>query len=326
MRAVRIIILAWLAATFLVGSAVPALARTQPKVLINGTDPVKMRYSGLATNPSGNVVFAKPADCVSTPYCDVVRVEVKLPPDYDDNTDEFSTSIVLDFATTKAGDRITPDLDLTVYDVNGARIATSATANAPEQTAVADQVFDVVVNNASGVNLEYFLTFQFKIKRIPPFVPSGSGGGSPAPAAGSSENPAGSAPPGSNSPAASSSFPSSSPSSPTPRSSISKTTPLSPTAPFAVAPAPLDAPAGAPLITPTLPDEAGFLGATDAEPASGSAFGFSGAPSAAALPVGPAGPVAPAVLIFWLGVVPLALLGAGGFLVRRRAPSVLRLG
>jgi len=314
-------------------SASPATARTQTKVMLKGTEPVRVRYTGLTTNPGQSAGVHKPADCVSAPYCDVIRVEVQLPQEYNEDLDEFSTSVMLEFNPNEIqrdGPEDVPenasDLDFYVYDLTGAEVATGATASQPEKTATVEQKFDVVVSNFSGPNVEYFLTFQFKIKRVAPFEQPSSGDTdlSSSPSSGASDTfgsrPSSASEPTSPSGSGSGTRPSAA------SSSFSSTTRTSPSAP-SILPAPIDAPPGAPLVTPSLPNEAGFLGEAEVESQQGNALGFGGSGvGGVAAPLAPAGPVSAAVLIFWMGVVPLMLVGVGAFIIRRRSPSVLRLG
>lgn len=306
-------------------AASPATARTQAKVTLKGTEPIKVRYTGLATNPGQAAGVHKPADCVSAPYCDVIRVEVALPEDYDEDTDEFSTSVTLEFNTNEVDGENVSDLDFYIYDLQGAEVATGATASQPERTATAEQKFDVVVSNFAGPNIEYFVTYQFKIKRVAPFEQPSSADDdiSPPPSSGSSkpfDSPSSASEPASTSGSGPATR------SPTSPSSFSSPTRISPTVP-SILPAPLDAPPGAPLVTPALPDEAGFLGESEVESQQGNALGFGGnGVGSVVAPLAPAGPVSAAVLIFWMGVVPLMLIGVGAFIIRRRSPSVLRLG
>lgn len=278
----------------------------------------------------------KPSQCRTLPNCGVVPVTVEYPEGYDFENQEFFLEIILTWDQNRVvvdpgvgvgGQRPRPnaqgnDLDVYIYvkkpDDTGAVVDTeigrSATALMPEKTKVFGgfKVYDIVVSNFGGANTGFKIDVNF----IPAFISSQSSADFEESAATSI---------GSTSSADNDDISSGG-------SNLSDTR-----AP--VAPASSSSGSGNTGVVQLAPTSADLVAITGGTPITDRvSFGpadseFDNAlegtkPSATSLfdearKAGPAKPVAAALLVFWLGFVPVALAIAAGVALMKKRPISL---
>lgn len=315
-------------------TAVPAGANEGEKVSIriSGDDKVKKRYDGMPVNDAGSNFTSDPETCAAAPFCTLVPLEVILPADFNPDVNEFVLTVKLlwnDSGVSAGGQAAQGnDLDMYIYheekDAKGKvtyrEVGRSAGSKQPEVSKLftpAQKDYLIIVYNFLGVNEGFDLDVSYRdasIEDLPEFE-----GAAPAARPGSSGGGSGSG--GDDlSPDAGESFrPSASPSRPTFRS---------------------------PSMLPSAPDTfttngaAGFGVPTSAEDATvfdlptGSEKDLAKDLAAgeqsqdvfkrreASLHPEPASGV---LLGFWLGVVPIALLGVAAVVMLRRRPVAMTL-
>jgi len=262
-----------------------------------------------------------PDRCKQATYCDVIPLEVVLPPTLKPS-DEFFVTVTLDWKTStippvSAGGhdytqaREVNDLDLYVWtDPAGADpVQLSATDTSPEKLRLfrpSKGKYSIVVFNYMGPNTGYKLTVSYKPEKIvPPFE-----------ALAPDFNPV------------------ATPSAPyQPPVDLSGTPPALPidtsppaTTPATLPPPPQEAKPPAPLTPVAVDPDPDFSNFNDR--------GFDqqlAAPTTDVLKekqvkaVGPPKPASAGSLIFWLAIVPLLLVAAGGIWLSRKGSAVLKM-
>ncbi len=259
-----------------------------------------------------------PAACRQAAYCDVIPLEVVLPPTLQP-ADEFFVSVQLDWTTSTlpGTDYTRPteinDMDLYVWtDPAGEEpVQYSSTGAMPEKLRLfrpSKGKYSIVVFNYRGANTGYRVTVSYTPEKIvPPFESLAPGFNPPAPPV---EGPA--VVPPIEPPDASPATPVAAP---------------APVVPPTTAPAPPKAEAAAPALTPVAVDpDPDFSNFSD------KAFDQQlAAPASDVLKekqvkaVGPPEPASAGSLVFWLAGVPLLLVAAGGLWLWRKGSAVVKL-
>jgi hypothetical protein len=261
-----------------------------------------------------------PERCKQATYCDVIPLEVVLPPTLKPS-DEFFVSVSLDWKTqtlpgVSAGgaDYTKPqdvnDLDLYVWaDPAGEEpVQQSSTGARPEKLRLfrpAKGKYSIVVFNYQGPNTGYTLRVEYKPEKIvPPFeslAPDFNPVATPpvpfVPPAEESEPPA---------------------VLPIDTSGQAETPTTAPAPPPEAKPAPLT-----PVVVNPDPDFTNF--ADDAFDQQLAAPTTDVLTEKQVKSVGPPKPASTPSLVFWLAIVPLLLAAAGGFWLSRRGSAVLKL-
>ena len=260
-----------------------------------------------------------PEQCKQQAFCDVIPLEVVLPPTLK-KADEFFVSIKLEWKTDKidgvsagGNEYVKPtdvnDMDLYVWDNPAGEepVVHSATSTQPEFTRLfrpSKGKYSIVVFNYSGPNTGYKLTVEYKPEHIvPPFeslAPDFTPVATPSdPFVAPVEEPE-------------------TPVLPIDTSGADVTPTTVPAPPTEAKPAPLT-----PVAVDPDPDFTNFADdAFDEQLA---------APSTDVLTekqvraVGPPKPASGATLVFWLAIVPLLLLAGGGFWLSKKGSAVLKL-
>jgi len=260
-----------------------------------------------------------PEQCKQQPYCDVIPLEVALPPTLQ-KADEFFVSVKLEWKTQRidgvsagGNEYVKPtdvnDLDLYVWNdpVGEEPVQQSATSTNPESLRLfrpSKGKYSIVVFNYSGPNTGYKLTVEYKPEHIvPPFeslAPDFTPVATPA------------------EPVVAPVEPEAPPVLPIDTSGADVTPTTLPAPPAEAKPAPLT-----PVAIDPDPDFSNFADdAFDDQLA---------APSTDVLTekqvkaVGPPKPASATSLVFWLAIVPLLLLGAGGLWLSKKGSAVLKL-
>lgn len=261
-----------------------------------------------------------PEQCKQQSYCDVIPLEVVLPPTLKP-ADEFFVSVGLEWKTERiegvsagGNDYVKPtdvnDMDLYVWDdpMGEQPIVHSATAKIPEDLRLfrpSKGKYSIVVFNYSGPNTGYKLTVEYKPESIvPPFE-------SLAPDFLPIETP-----PTPFEPPVEDLAPVELPIDTSGQDFTPVTQPPAP--PAESAPAPLT-----PVVIDPDPDFTNF--ADDAFDEQLAAPTTDVLTEKQVKAVGPPKPASGASLIFWLAIVPLLLLGGGGFWLSKKGSAVLKL-
>lgn len=265
---------------------------------------------GAANDAAG--LFHEPDLCATAPSCTEIPLKIVLPPDFDPETGDFVINVTLSWNLAGSPDEnAINDLDMYIYDMNKVNeetgeeepgiAAQSATGSMPEVAkmfAPSDKKdYRILVSNFAGPNSGFTLELTYKdFSFVPPEegqpVGGTKGGGGDDPVVDDSPD--------------------------EPVSSDDD-------------PAPVDDLDGE-VAAPPLGGESPALGLPDTDQDFSDGFGLptagvsgGGAPSLFRDDEGPveAGPVAGTVLAAWLGVAPLALLGATiAFILKRRPPAL----
>jgi hypothetical protein len=297
-------------------SPVAALDQAAAAIRVEENQTVEREFGPMAGQKPVNLPAPAPPldtpdDCKQATYCDVIPLEVVVPPTLAP-ADEFFVAVELSWATenipsTPATDTMAVnDLDLYVWDDPQGEdvVAESAGGTEPEALKMYRPTkgrYQIVVINFAGPNTGYKLKVTYKPEVIPqPFESL-----EPAfdfPAAPVTE-PVPTAPPVDLSDV---------PEPPTaPAPVVAAPEPVIPAAP----PPP---PAPAPKLDFTNFSDADFDQALAAPPTQDVLL------ERRARAAGPAEPPSATSLIFWLAVVPVAVAGAGGLWLARRGSAVLR--
>jgi hypothetical protein len=265
-----------------------------------------------------------PEDCDSFPGCDVIPITVNLPKGFNADTDEFflTFEVAWDPQADLAGQTTANDLDVYIYekavDAKGAHklVGQSAGGTEPEKGRIftpAKTDYYMVVNDFVGVNTGFQVTLAYVDAKV--FVPDESSFGSAPPGAGSSRSPGDSTAPTTT---------------PAPKAPRPAATPYVPDSPSAL-------PSLTPGLAPALTDASGAAdpdfttGFSDTKAFATSLRGANGGQSpldllaASRRQVGPPGKVPAALLVLWLGLVPILLGGLTLALLIRRRPAALTL-
>jgi len=302
---------------------VAALDQTASAIRVSENQTVEKRFGPIgAADPLPELGsplprLDTPERCKQATYCDVIPLEIAVPPTLRP-ADEFFVSVALDWKTTTLSgtDYTRPtevnDLDLYVWtDPAGSEpVQDSATATMPETLRLFRPTkgkYSIVVFNHRGPNTGYRLTVSYRPERIvPPFESLAPDFNPPRPAV---ESPA---------------------------AELPVELAVAPAARAALRPAP-EAPAvGAPPPPATAAAPALTLVAVDPDPDfsnfSDEAFDRQLAAPAAnvlaekqAKAAGPPPPASAGSLVFWLAAVPLLLVAAGGLWLWRKGSAVLKL-
>jgi hypothetical protein len=305
---------------------VSALDQTANTIRVTENQTVEKDFPPLASAeplpglPSPAPRLNTPDRCRQATYCDVVPLEVALPPTLKPS-DEFFVSVALDWKTqtlpgVSAGgaDYTKPqdinDLDLYVWaDPAGDEpIQASSTAARPEKLRLfrpAKGKYSIAVINYQGPNTGYTLRVEYKPEKIvPPFeslAPDFNPVATPpvpfVPPVDQSE-----APPGL----------------PIDTSGRAETTTTTAAPPPEAKPAPLS-----PVVVDPDPDFTNF--ADDAFDQQLAAPTTDVLTETQVKSVGPPKPASTSSLVFWLAIVPLLLAAAGGFWLSRKGSAVLRM-
>ena len=263
-----------------------------------------------------------PEQCRQAAYCDVIPLEVVLPPTLK-ASDEFFVSVTLEWKTERidgisagGNEYVKPtdvnDLDLYVWNdpINEAQtpVQQSSTSAMPEKLRLfrpAKGKYSIVVFNYSGPNTGYKLTAEYRPENIvPPFelLPPEATSATPAepfvPPVEAPEAPA--VLPVDNS-----------------GPSVTPTT-VAPAAPAEAKPAPLT-----PVVVDPDPDFTNF--ADDAFDQQLAAPTTDVLTEKQVKSVGPPKPASGMTLFFWLAIVPLLLLAGGGIWLSRKGSAVLKV-
>jgi hypothetical protein len=308
---------------------VSALEQSNNPLRVTENQTVEKDYGPIAIpNPAPGL--PKPAPKTNTPescrqaaYCDVIPLEVVLPPDLKPR-DEFFVTVTLEWETDqlpgiKLGEaeykkpEDINDLDLYVWSDPPAEQPEvengGATEKRPEQARLfrpSKGKYSIVVFNYGGPNKGYKLKAEYKKENIvPPFelLPP-------------EVNPVTIPPVPLESP-----FESLEPETPTPPivTPVAETPPTTTPAPPAVSkPAPL-----APVAIDPDPDFTNFADDAFDEQLAGPSTDVLQEKQVKA--VGPPRPASPASLLFWLAIVPLLLLAGGGIWLSKKGSAVLKL-
>jgi hypothetical protein len=306
---------------------VSALDQTSSAIRVTENQTVEKSFGPItAADPLPEL--GSPAPALNTPdacrraaYCDVVPLEVVLPPTLRP-ADEFFVSVQLDWKTeTLPGTDYTRpteinDMDLYVWtDPAGDEpVRQSSTGTMPEKLRLFRPTkgrYSIVVFNYRGPNSGYRLTVSYTPERIvPPFESLAPDFNPPALPA---ETPAVEAP-------AEPLPPEPAPAGPAAPPAPAVTDTAGPTAPPVVAPpAPLT-----PVAVDPDPDFSNFSDeAFDRQLAAPGPAVLAGKQAKA---VGPPKPASTGSLLFWLAALPLLLVAAGGLWLWRKGSAVLKLG
>jgi hypothetical protein len=263
-----------------------------------------------------------PEQCRQAAYCDVVPLEVVLPPTLRPS-DEFFVSVTLEWKTDRidgisagGNEYVKPtdinDLDLYVWNdpVNEAQtpVQQSSTSVMPEKLRLfrpSKGKYSIVVFNYQGPNTGYKLTVEYKPESIvPPFELLPPEATPPAPAEPNAAPVEESEPPAVV---------------PVDNSGTSSTpTTVPQAAPAESKPAPLS-----PVVVDPDPDFTNF--ADDAFDQQLAAPTTDVLTEKQVKAVGPPKPASASALVFWLAIVPLLLLAGGGIWLSRKGSAVLRM-
>ena len=329
-RAAGLAVTAGLLALLSLTPAMPVSALDQQANAIRVTEnqTVEKDYGPISGSQPLPVIPPDPVPKLNTPercrqatYCDVIPLEVVLPPTLRPS-DEFFVSVTLDWKTStlppvSAGGhdyttaREINDLDLYVWtDPAGAEpVQAAATDTEPESLRLfrpSKGKYSIVVFNYSGPNTGYKLTVSYKPEKIvPPFE-------SLAPDFNPVATPAAPYQP----PVDLSAGP----------PALPIDTSAAPTTPTTLPPPPQEAKPPAPLAPVAVDPDPDFSNFND------SAFDQQlAAPTTDVLKqkeakaVGPPKPASGASLVFWLAIVPLLLMAAAGFWLSKKGSAVLKL-
>ena len=297
----------------------PVSALAEPGLRIEPNQTIEQEYKPLVgQNPAPTNPLQKPDDCRTAIYCEVIPLQIVVPPNTDDSLDfvvraELSWETQTIPATAATGSSAVNDMDLYVWnDPQGAEpVAAGATQKQPESLRLFRPTkghYQLVVVNYLGPNTGYRLKINYTTEKlVPPFEsldPSFQPPDIPveappvAPPIDLSDVPA--TPPAKD-----------------------KSVPEAPPPP-APAPEPVAAPAPlAPVPVEPDPDYTNFSNSKfDESLAAPVQTGVLQEKQARA--TGPAPPPSAPSLVFWLAVVPLLLAAGVGFWLTRRGSAVLR--
>jgi len=310
--------------TLLPARTVSALDRTGDALRVGENQTVEKDFGPMTAAdplpdlPSPAPQLNTPAACRQAAYCDVIPLEIVLPPALRP-ADEFFVSVQLDWKTSTlpGTDYTRPtevnDMDLYVWtDPAGDEpVQQSSTGTMPEKLRLFRPTkgkYSIVVFNYRGPNTGYRLTVAYKPEKIvPPFESLAPGFNPPVLAV---EAPAVEAP---------AEQPEAPPAPPVPPAPVVSAAPA-PVAPKAdVAP-----PALTPVPVEPDPDFSNFSDeAFDRQLAAPSADVLQAKRAKA---VGPPPPASAGSLVLWLAGVPLLLVAAGGLWLWRKGSAVLEMG
>lgn len=303
---------------------VSALDRTGDAIRVTENQAVEKDFGPMTAAdplpdlPSPAPQLNTPAACRQAAYCDVVPLEIVLPPGLRP-AEEFFVSVQLDWKTSTlpGTDYTRPsevnDMDLYVWtDPAGDEpVQQSSTGTMPEKLRLFRPTkgkYSIVVFNYRGPNTGYRLTVAYKPEKIvPPFESLAPDFNPPAPPV---EAPAVEAP---------AEQPEAPPARPVAAPAPVVTTDTAP-APGVTTP---PAPALSPVPVEPDPDFSNF--SDDAFDRQLAAPGPSVLAEKQVKAVGPPKPASSASLVFWLAGVPLLLVAAGGLWLWRKGSAVLKL-
>ena len=311
---------------------VSALDQTAGAIRVTENQTVEKSYPAMGSMeplpvglPSPAPKLNSPERCRQVTYCDVIPLEIVLPPTLRPS-DEFFVSVALDWKTetlpgvSVPGKDVTRpadfnDLDLYVWaDPAAGRPAEdqpagqSATASRPEKVRLFRPTkgkYSIVVFNYQGANTGYTLRVEYRPEAIVPPFESLAPGYNPPVEAPAPSLPVEAAGPVATAPVAAPAPPAEPPT-------------AAPAPPPEVKPAPLT-----PVAVDPDPDFSNF--ADDAFDQQLAAPSTDVLQEKQAKAVGPPKPASTSGLVFWLAVVPLLLVAAAGFWLSKKGSAVLKL-
>ncbi len=322
--------LAVAAMSFPVGSA-RALPQTQG-LRVEENQTVEQAYPPVpGQNPLPGLPeyrLVKPEDCATVTYCDVVPLEIVVPPTLGE-ADEFFVKVELSWTTNKipegptlpipgqtgpvTNETAVNDMDLYVWDIPAAAepVEVAASAELPEQLKLFRPTkgkYQIVVLNYLGPNQGYTLKVTYSPESIvPPFESLEPGFEALIPVV-----------------------------EPTPAPPVEPPAVEEPPVDRSAEPAPLPEPAALPVTAPEPPRIDLTPVPVDPDPDFAD-FADSSFDEELAAPVsnvlqerkarvvGPAEPASAGSLVLWLVLLPLAVLAAAGFWLARKSSAILRL-
>jgi hypothetical protein len=308
---------------------VSALDQANNTIRVTENQTVEKEFGPLAmSNPAPGVPdpapkLNTPDACKQAAYCDVIPLEIVLPPTLK-KSDEFFVTVSLDWKTDKlpgvkvgeaeyAKPTDVNDLDLYVWDdpVNEEGLPTqqSSTGALPEKARLfrpAKGKYSIVVFNYLGPNTGYKVKVEYKPEAIVPPFESLNPDFSPV-----------ATPPAPFEPPVEVPEPET-PTLPIDTSGADTTPTTVPAPPAEAKPAPLT-----PVAIDPDPDFTNF--ADDAFDDQLAAPTTDVLTEKQVKAVGPPKPTSASSLVFWLAIVPLLLLGGGGFWLSRKGSAVLKV-
>ena len=288
-----------------------ALPTTQPATA-SRVEPVRVSESAPYEQPRGPIAGQDPAgriigpgDCAVVPSCHVMALEVAQPaigPDED-----FLVRLTISWDSRPVGESSTNNLDVYVWnDPPGAAPIAQSTVNEPETITLfrpEKPRYEIVVLNRFGPNTGYAVRAELSREAlVRPFESVAPGQASRTPARPSSNA----------APAAAPGPPSGRGATPTVEATASDVP--APTVTPELAPAPAAMTEPDPQLA-ALADEPAGLDSLSRPAVTGSAGRGAGRAPA---------PVSGPAALFWMVLLPLALVGGGGVWLKRQAPAALR--
>lgn len=304
---------------------VSALEQAANTIRVSENQTVEKEFGPLATMnplpglPNPAPKLHTPESCRQATYCDVIPLEVVLPPTLS-KSDEFFVTVQLEWQTsqTPGVDPYTKpqdvnDLDLYVWDdpiaETGMPAQMSSTAAQPEKLRLfrpSKGKYSIVVFNYVGPNTGYKLKVEYKPEAIvPPFESLAPEFNAPVTVPESFEPPV--------------ELPDAPPTLPIDNSGVEETPPVtSPPPPVEIPP-----PALTPVVIDPDPDFTNF--ADDAFDEQLAAPTTDVLAEKQVKAVGPPKPASASSLVFWLAIVPMLLVAAAGFWLSKKGSAVLKL-
>ena len=329
-RAVSALALALCVVAGLAAGPAAAVEGEKFTIRIDNDEKVTKAYDGMIVNDASSEFSGDPDTCAEAPFCTLVPLEVLLRDDFDPDVNEFVLTISL--AWDDSGFNVSGqaaqgnDLDMYIYkqeenedgELEYVEVGRSAGQREPEVAKLftpSDKDYFIVVYNYLGVNTGFTLAGSYRdasIEDLPdyesgaPFrtpgsTSSGSDDASSAPAFDDSEVAA------------------------TPTRPVFRSPSRLP-----VAPDSFSAPGsgGGTFAVPTAPDDGSVFDLpTGSERDLASDLAANQTQDVFKPRVASANPepASPALLVFWLGVVPIVLAGAAAVVMLRRRPAALTL-
>jgi hypothetical protein len=153
------------------GLIVPASATPRAEMSVTEGQTVVKEYPAMGAGAGTENETAHPNVCESSPTCDVVKLRIPLPADFD-QTNEFAVQIRLDWNTRQLPNDQgqSNDLDLFLWDdaaadpTGDSPLARSVGTRVPEIVGLSKPqkgTYDITVRNSSGVNEGYKLTVRW---------------------------------------------------------------------------------------------------------------------------------------------------------------------
>jgi uncharacterized membrane protein YgcG len=180
-----------LAATTLVVLIAPAGATVQPTFHVKLGEDSEQSYGPIPLqSPLSQVQDPAPSDCATPGFCDVVPFEVATPPGYNPDDYYMTVKVSVSWSSETIDNPAQPvqqnDLDIYLYDAKGENLINRSASSAnPEIVSTEQTSFQLLVNNFSGANTGYTVKAHMTLEKIElpseaplPRLSSGSGSGS----------------------------------------------------------------------------------------------------------------------------------------------------